>query len=240
MFEASLKADVLKDAVSFMNTYLKEVRIKTTTEYISMSGIDPANVCMTNIVLWQPSFEEYECDNDGIIGVDLDTMAVYLKYLKGDIKLSIDKEYIVMADENITYKMRLIDPENIDDTPKEPSLNLPTTIMMAGNELLKAVQSGAKLSNEAIIKKMEGKFGVRIEGDTDEVVVSFDRDKLTLFDGDDATAVYAIEYLVALLKHFKKQDITIKFGENQPLLITSPIGVESLKKCIIAPRAHEV
>ena len=71
MFEARIRAEVLKELVNIVSTLVDEVKIKATPEGLSLKAVDPAHVAMVEANLNKGAFEEYKVEETDL-GIDID------------------------------------------------------------------------------------------------------------------------------------------------------------------------
>ncbi|HEY5538991.1 MAG TPA: DNA polymerase sliding clamp, partial [Thermoplasmata archaeon] len=91
MFEAKVKADVLKEVVDVVSTLVDEAKFNVGKDAIGVKAVDPAHVAMVDLALDRGAFEAYKAD-EGELGVDMDKMKEILRLAKGGETISLNHD----------------------------------------------------------------------------------------------------------------------------------------------------
>src|SRR3989304_1283170 len=130
MFEAKVKADVLKEVVDVISTLGGEAKFNVTKDGVSVKAVDPAHVAMVDLSLDRGAFEAYRAD-ECELGIDMDKVKEGLSLAKAGDTITMtheeDKNRLDLKVGNTTRRMSLVDTAGMSD-PKVPSLNLPARL----------------------------------------------------------------------------------------------------------------
>src|SRR3989304_5140513 len=85
MFEAKVKAEVLKEVVDVVSTLVDEAKFNIGKDAVTVKAVDPAHVAMVDLSLDRAAFDGYKAD-EGELGIDMDKMKEILRLAKsGDV-----------------------------------------------------------------------------------------------------------------------------------------------------------
>jgi proliferating cell nuclear antigen len=154
MFEAKLKADILKEMVDVVSTLVDEAKFNVGKDSVAVKAVDPAHVAMVDLSLDRSAFEGYKAE-EAELGIDMDKMKEILRLAKAGDIISLthdeDKNRLVVAVGNTTRRMSLVDTAGMSD-PKVPSLNLPAKLTVRTDELRQAIRASESVSDHIALK----------------------------------------------------------------------------------------
>src|SRR2546425_12697858 len=123
LFEAKVKADVLREVVDVVSTLVDEAKFNVGKDSIIVKAVDPAHVAMVDLSLDRGAFEAYKAD-EGELGIDMDKMKEILRLAQAReasaFRHSEDKNRLLGTVGNTTRRMALLDTARMSD-PKGPS-----------------------------------------------------------------------------------------------------------------------
>jgi proliferating cell nuclear antigen len=228
MFKAVIGAEKLKDAIESISTLVDEAKFRFTTDGLSVRAVDPANVAMVSLDLSKEAFDSFD-STEGELGIDLTKMNGIMEMAdKGD-NIEIDLEEtahkLVIRMRGLSYTMSLLDPSSIRKEPKVPTLELPTHIIVRGEDLKRAVKAAEKVSDYMSMGVNGEIFFMEAEGDTDNVRVEMTKDQLIDFKPGEAKSLFSLDYLTDISKIAGKAgEVTIDIGKDYPLKIRFKIS----------------
>jgi len=79
MFQGKIKADFIKTIIDATAILVDEAKFRLTGDGIYGRTVDPAHVGMIDFKLNKEAFDEYNCQEETEIGVDLDKLKSTLK-----------------------------------------------------------------------------------------------------------------------------------------------------------------
>ncbi|MGQ0796568.1 MAG: proliferating cell nuclear antigen (pcna), partial [Methanobacteriota archaeon] len=221
MFEAKLKAEVLKEVVDVVSTLVDEVKFNVGKDAVAVKAVDPAHVAMVDLSLDRAAFDAYKAD-DGEIGVDMDKMKEILRLAKsGDvIAMAHDegKNRLVVSVGNTTRRMALVDTAGMSD-PKVPSLNLPAKVTVRTDELRQGIRASESISDHIALKVSNSGFEIVSEGDTDNVSHAVPKELLEELQVKDAVrSLFPLDYFSNMVKSIgSATTVTLYLGSDYPV-----------------------
>jgi len=241
MFEAKVKADVLKEVVDVVSTLVDEAKFNIGKDAVAVKAVDPAHVAMVDLSVDRAAFDSYKSDETEL-GMDMDKMKEILRLAKAGDVISLvhdeDKNRLVVTVGNTTRRMALVDTAGMSD-PKVPSLNLPAKLTVRTDELRQGIRASESISDHIALKASSSGFEIVSEGDTDNVSHSVPKDLLEELQAKDAVrSLYPLDYFSNMVKAIGgAQTVTIYLGSDYPVKMEFKIaGGKGNVMFLLAPR----
>jgi proliferating cell nuclear antigen len=241
MFEAKLKADVLKELVDVVSTLVDEAKLNVGKDSVTVKAVDPAHVAMVDLSLDRGAFESYKAE-EAELGLDMDKMKEILRLAKAGEVISVthdeDKNRLVVTVGNTTRRMSLVDTAGMSD-PKVPSLNLPAKLVVRTDELRQAIRASESVSDHIALKASPEGFEVVSEGDTDTVSHMVPKDLLEELQAKDAVrSLFPLDYFSNMVKAISTAPtVALYLGTDYPVRMEFKIaGGKGDVKYLLAPR----
>jgi len=222
MFEATVRADVLKEFVGVISTLTDEAKFIINPKGIAVKAVDPAHVAMVDLTMNAKAFESYSASDAGI-GVDIEKLAEVLRLAKSDDKISLkfdeEKNKLVVQVENITRRMSLVDTAGMSE-PKVPDLNLPVKVVAKTAELERGIRASEAVSDHvALIASPEG-FELVSKGEADDYV-SLNLSKKLLVElncKERVKSLFSLDYFSKMIKAVvTSENIVMNIGTDYPV-----------------------
>src|SRR5213594_576145 len=241
MFDAKVKAEILKEVVDVISTLVDEAKFNITKDAVTVKAVDPAHVAMVDLSLERGTFESYRAD-DGELGLDMDKIKEVLKLARPTDVISItheeEKNRLVLNVGNTTRRMSLVDTAGMSD-PKVPSLNLPAKVTIRADELRQGIRASESVSDHiALIVNPDG-FEIVSEGDTDSASLKLPKDMLDeLVCKEKVRSLFPLDYFSNMIKAIgSAQTVTMHMGNDYPVRMEFDIaGGKGQVKYLLAPR----
>jgi len=241
MFEAKVKAEVLKELVDVVSTLVDETKVNATKEGVSVRAVYPAHVAMVDLSLEKGAFENYKAD-DQELGLDLDKVKEVLRLAKMgetiDLKYDEDKNKLILNVGNITRRMALVDTAGMSDT-KVPNLNLPAKLTVRVEELRQGIRASENVSDHIALTVSPDGFAMQGEGDTDSVDLKLGKDFLDELESkEQVRSMFPLDYFSNMIKAITTApSVTMYLGNDYPVKLEFQIGGGKGKvKYLLAPR----
>ncbi|HYM39685.1 MAG TPA: proliferating cell nuclear antigen (pcna) [Thermoplasmata archaeon] len=241
MFEAKLKAEVLKELVDVVSTLVDEAKLNVGKDSVTVKAVDPAHVAMVDLSLDRGAFESYKAE-EAELGLDMDKMKEILRLAKAGEAISIahdeDKNRLVVTVGNTTRRMSLVDTAGMSD-PKVPSLNLPAKVVVRTDELRQAIRASESVSDHIALKASPEGFEVVSEGDTDTVSHMVPKDLLEELQAKDAVrSLFPLDYFSNMVKAISTAPtVALYLGTDYPVRMEFKIASgKGEVKYLLAPR----
>ena len=241
MFRATIDAYLLRDSVEILSVLVDEIRLKTSSDGISVKAVDPANVAMVTFKLDYSAFDDFEGD-EGEIGLDQtkisDILGVADKNDKVSMELNENSKNMSINIGSFSYTLSLLDPSTIRSEPKIPQLELPAEIILNGSDLRRAVKAAEKISDHMLLGVNDDVFYMEAEGDTDKVRLDLPRDQLIDLKADNVRSLFSLDYLSDIVKPASKSnEVVLELGQDFPIKINFEIANGTGKVgYLLAPR----
>jgi len=241
MFEAKLKAEVLKEVVDVVSTLVDEAKFNIGKDSVTIKAVDPAHVAMVDLSLDRGAFENFKADETEL-GIDMDKMKEILRLAKSGEVISInhdeDKNRLIVAVGNTTRRMSLVDTAGMSD-PKVPSLNLPAKLVVRTDELRQAIRASESVSDHIALKASPEGFEIVSEGDTDTVSHMVPKDMLEELQAKDAVrSLFPLDYFSNMVKAISSAPtVALYLGTDYPVKMEFKIAAgKGEVKYLLAPR----
>src|SRR3990172_75392 len=211
MFEAKVKADVLKEVVDVISTLVDEAKFNVTKDGVSVKAVDPAHVAMVDLSLDRGAFEAYRAD-ECELGIDMDKVKEVLRLAKAG-------DTITMTHEEDKNRLVL----NVGNTTRPMSL-------------LRASESVT--DHIALIVGPEG-FEIVSEGDTDTVSHKVPKDLLEDLQAKEVVrSLFPLDYFSNMVKAISTAgSVKLHLGSDYPVKMEFPVaGGKGEVRYLLAPR----
>jgi len=196
-----------------------DVGIKFSNKGLEIVGVDSANVMMVNTLLKPEVFDEYNLNDDIIIGVTPDLL---LKALTGNkAEISISDEYInIKQDKNYRYKIRTLDINAIRNV-KKINIDLNNSFGMSSSDLKDVIKASNDIGNIQFIINKDG-ICIKSSSDMSEMSYMKTTDELSGFNyKNDSSVTLSIDYMNMLSRMLPQGIITIYLDKNMPMKVVS-------------------
>lgn len=242
---------VLSDAktwtyiVDALSTLVDEANFVAKPDGLSMRAMDPSHVAMVDFALPSDAFDEYECDQETLLGVNLDEMKKVMRRARsGDTLEMIYEEAerrlkLKLKGKTVrTFSIHLLDI-TAEELP-EPSVEFKAFAIITADALQEAVKDAVVTSDHVKIIIHPDKVTFRAVGDLGEVVVEMGKDSEALLDvqtSEEASATYTLNYLADMMKVAKAADtVKLQLSTDMPLRIDFNLPGGGRVSYFLAPR----
>lgn len=240
---------LLVKAVDVISELVTEVRIKVNEEGISITAMDPANVCMVGFVLPKTSFSQFETEQE-TLGVNLDSLKRILKRCGSGSSLILERKennLKIQIQDRIrrNFTLNLIDIEKEDK--QMPQLEFSARIRLNSVDLIDSIEDCAVVSDACSFIVENGNFVIESRG-LNSARSEFSGDEAeiqTKEETDDSgeqiqkwKSRYSLEYLQKFTKAAKMAEkIVLQFSSEHPLKVD--VRAEGMElSFILAPRVE--
>jgi len=241
-----IDASILRECVEAVLAVVDEARLKIGKEGWKVRAVDPANVALVDLELRREAFSEFSLGpeeeqkkgkKEFVIGVPFDKMRDVLRWCKGDVALSIEKEKMTLQSDAYTWTLTLLDPSSIRKEPNMPELELAAKVVVDANDFKKVLRAAEKISYQVAIGVQNESFFVEAEGEIETMRYSLHKDELVHLSGSDCRSLFSLEYLTAMAKGFASDTLTLHISTDHPLKIEFDIADGNGKVVyMLAPR----
>jgi len=250
-FKTKLNFNDFKKTVESMCRIYDELSLNVTKEGLSAIHMDSSHVALAELTIKAENMENYKCEEEGNVTIDLTYLKKFLKELKklksGSIIMKTNNEkdlidFQIVMDQRIvsfscpTFKRS---SENLK-IPKE--INWANVIVFDGKELKDAVDFSKITNNHTSFEVFQNNVQISAKGDTTRNYIELhkhgDNHKVTYEAFEKPSkSTFNTGYLVDILKEVKNQDVTAYLDSDVPIKLEYKIGAFELRY-LLAPRVE--
>lgn len=246
MFKVVLsETNLLKDSIDTISQLIGEGVFKIRKDEISLIAADRAMVAVVNFELKKSAFEEYKCDEETSIGINIENFLQILKRAKPSDKITLElgenKLKIKIEGESTRrFSIPLLDI-SVGEIPEVDQLDFQTKMKIKTSVLEDGVADADIISDSIVFETKGKKFIMRTEGDSSSVEIEVDeKGGLKEISGEDSRSRYALEYLKKMLGAGKLSDIaTLNFGKDFPMKLVFQKPDKVSMSFVLAPRVED-
>lgn len=187
--------EVLKDILNDVNMYFTKDGIKILT-------LDTARAALVDFHLYADNFEEYECDEDMVAGINITNTFKLLKSISNNDTMSMsitNKDVLNIKIENsakktnTSFKLKLLDID--EDHISIPDIPISVNTVMPSVDFQRICRDMNNLATDITIKRSGDKLEISCEGDfADQSTVIDCSDDGSDFEGV-CKGTYSLKYL---------------------------------------------
>ncbi|HIP90393.1 MAG TPA: proliferating cell nuclear antigen (pcna) [Candidatus Nanopusillus sp.] len=241
------QAKELKNLIAATVAFLSEGTFKATEDGIHLASLDPSNVAIIILDLYQDAFLDYSIEREEMFTISLEDVKKILAKAKAreQIIWELDKErnrFILIIKGKATKKFILPLIESESEPMQTPNLDLPIQIEMDARAFKEIIDSAKVVADEVkFLADPEGPtFSIIAEGELKEMHIDLtpqDETVLTLEIPQKAVARYSVDYLHKLTKVATISDtVVIRFNSNMPVWFDYKLADRFKYSFILAPR----
>ena len=248
MFKATISdVSLLRDSIDTISQLIGEGIFNLGKNCISLVATDRAMVAVVRFELNKSAFDDYKCDKDTAIGVNIENLLQILRRSKSTDKITLEtsddnsKLKIEMKGEGVRrFSIPLLDitkgeiPE-IDQLDFASKMQLKTTVVEEGI-------NDADIISDSVVFETDGKtLTIKTEGDSSSVESKIDKNSgLVEIAGDGVRSRYALEYLKKMIKAGKiSETASLQMGRDFPMKLEFIHPEKVSMSFILAPRVED-
>ncbi|MBA7504112.1 hypothetical protein ES706_02737 [subsurface metagenome] len=255
MFKIKLEnSKILRGIIEALASIIDETEFIITTKELSIRAMDPSRICLLQLSMTKQDFDEYECDKDTKIGLNLEDLDKILKRSSAGDSVELifepdtQKLKIKMKQRDSTkvrtFSLALLDIE-MEDIPMENLLKLEYNAdwSMDPGFFVEAIKD-AEIYSEILTIKAEEDRGLLFSsvGQIGEMEYELALDDL-LEKNIKAISKgsYSLQFLKSILKIENiTEKLTISLKDDHPLKLIFNILEGGTISYFLAPRVEEV
>lgn len=228
MFKAKLSdPSVLKDSIDTISELIHEGLFQISEDSLYLRASDRATVAVVDFELDKEAFDEFDCDEETEVGINLEDLLEILKRAKSGeslvLELSEDESRLKIIIEDGSKREFNIPLLSISEgeVPETKQLEFDAELQMKSSVLDKGI-SDAEIVGDSVVFLADGSgFTMRSESDSSSVEAKTDKDSddITEIKADgEVKSRYPIEYLKKMLNAAKISDMaSLNFGTDYPI-----------------------
>ena len=235
---------LLKESIVIASDLLQEVNLKVKPDSIELVAMDPANVAMVVLRLFNSVFTEYNVEHEMTLGLNLSNLKQILKRAGASDILTLEFEenmlkLRLLGNTDRTFKMPIIDLEEKEQ--KIPELKFPIKITTNSAILSEAIEDVSIVSEAATFTTDNNVFVISGTGEISDANIEIPADENTRITATNnkISSKYSVEYLKKMVTGSKMSDtVTLQFSKDYPLRIDYKEQDKYELSFILAPRVE--
>ena len=249
MFKAVTKdSRLLRDSIDTISQLIDDGLFKLKKDGIELVASDRAMVSFVDFKLKASSFDEYECDKDTSIGINLLNLLTVLKRTNSNDKLTLnlnEKEnkldIILEGDSRRRFSIPLIETSK-EELPQIDKLEFSAVAELRADIFEQGINDADIVADSVVIEITPENLRMFAEGNSSIAELNLEKGNEALFDLNTKEKVnsrYSLEYLKKMIKGSRIAEKTkIMLGKDFPLKIEFK-GENANLSMILAPRIAE-
>jgi len=248
MFSAvTSEPKLLRDSIDTISQLIDEGIFKLKRDGIELLATDRAMVAVVEFKLGAGAFDEYTCDEDKEIGLNLLNFLTILKRAGSEDKLKLtlkDDDKLEVTLKGSSTRKFAVPLLNItkEEIPPVDQLDFSASAEIKSGIIEQGIADADIVADSVIFELDEEKLRMSAEGDTTKSELVLEKGNESLVNLNARQSIksrYPLDYLKKIIKASKIADITkINLGTDYPMKIEF-VGDNISFKCVLAPRVSE-
>ena len=168
----TIQASAFKSIFEVLKDVLNDVNIIFTPSGMNILTLDTARVALINLTLSAENFEEYECEYETVVGINMANLFKLLKIIGNNDTLELDvinRDALNIVIENVEKKsntvftLKLLDIN--DDRIEMPDVPVESITTITSMDFQRLCRDMGNISNEIMIHRTEKKLVLSCKGD---------------------------------------------------------------------------
>jgi len=241
-------AKLWKSVVQALSTMVDETAFIFAPEGVRMRAMDPSRIAMVDFEMPSTSFEEYVCDAETKVGVNLDQLNKLVKRASAGEKLELE---LKPGEGRLKLKFRgratrvfavpLIDL-GYEELPT-PRVSFNAQVRLLADAVEDALRDAELVSDHVKIQATQEELTFQASSDKGESSTTFTKDGGALLElnvKEPSRSMYSLTYLLDMMKAAAAADILeLRFSTNIPLTLIFDLPGGGKIQYWLAPRLEE-
>lgn len=223
------KIDKWKRWMRALSKIVDDVTLSITQEGVHHKSRDPSKASMISINFYKSSFKEYSLDRSRNIALDVDRFSKIVNTAGSSDSMTLtlddnESELIVILEDGNKRKFSIpilsTTTEDIDD-PK--NLDFTTEVKTSARGILEDLKNVELIGERFVLEGTESEITISSSGGQGTYTSSKSKEDLKEMNTSHSSrSVYQIDLLEKVLSSLSKSaDITLRFGEDNPIEVVS-------------------
>ena len=249
MFKAVTKdPKLLRDSIDTISQLIDDGLFKIKKDGIELMAADRAMVSFVDFRLKSSTFDEYECDKEASIGLNLLNFLTVLKRANSNDKLilSLDEkenklEVALEGDSKRKFAIPLIEISK-EDMPQIDQLKFGASASVRSDILEQGITDAEIVADSVLIELSPESLRMLAEGNSSRAELNLEKGNSALSGLDAEEKVssrYSLEYLRKMIKGSRiSENVKVMMGKDFPLKFEFS-GDNAFLAMVLAPRIAE-
>ncbi|MFB6088609.1 MAG: proliferating cell nuclear antigen (pcna) [Candidatus Aenigmatarchaeota archaeon] len=250
MFKATLSdISLLRNSISTISEIIGEGLFKVDDSGISLKAADRSMVAVVDFNLKSDVFDEYECDEETSIGVNIENLLEIMKRGSGSDSLTLELsegenqlKIVVKGNSTRSFSLPLLDISE-GETPETEQLDFDADLSIKSEILKQGINDADIVGDSVILKANSSEFIMTTDSDNSSVEVTLDKNSEGLKDleaEEEVRSRYPLEYLKKMIKASKiSETVSLKMGSDFPLKMEFSQPEKVSMGFVLAPRVED-
>ena len=247
MFKAKMAdAKLLKDMMGAISILVDEATFDLTPEGIKLRAMDPSRVAMVDFEWPKAVFDEYSCDENMKMCINISEMLKLLRRTGKDesVELSLDDKtgklkIAIKGTYSRTFNMPTL--EAMDEEVPTPKVTFNVSAKTTTQGLREAIEDASLVSDHVRIEANDDKITMNASGDIMGANIEFTKgdDVLLEMTAKEASkATFSLSYLSEIVKASvpTSEIVMIEFSTDMPIKLDFQQEKDGKLKFFLAPR----
>lgn len=250
MFSALIKdVGILRDSIDIISQLIDEGLFKLKRDCIELIATDRAMVAVVDFKLAASAFDDYRCDNEAAIGLNLLNFLTILKRAGTDDQLTINLnekenklEIILKGKSTREFAIPLLDI-SAEEIPPIGQLDFPAFAEVKASVIAEGIADADVIADSVVIELAKDKLKMSAAGDSSKAELKLEKgsEALTKLDAKEIfKSRYPIDYLKKIIRAGKLADkVKLQLGTDYPMRLEFAEGTKIKISFVLAPRVSE-
>ena len=202
----TVQSSAIKTLFEVLKDILNDVNVVFDKDGIRIVAMDNSHVVLIYMTLSAESFEEYECDKEHVVGLNMLNMFKLLKIINNNDVLTMEINDDTMLAMNITnvkkkttskFNLKLLEID--DDMMEPPDLRMENLIPVPSTDFQKLCRDMANLGHNLDVKISRSSQGITFTCDGDfasqETMIEYENDC-----DQEVSEIYSLKYINTIAK----------------------------------------
>jgi len=247
MFRFSLsEIKIWRSVIDAISEIIDEANFVATPEGLSLRAMDPSHVAMVEVELPKSFFDDYECEENINIGVNLDEFRKILRRGSAKDRLSLEvtsdrKLKIIFSNKaERSFSIPLLDIAG--EEIASPSIEFNVYGRLASEVFEDAIKDASLISDYVKISADGDFLKISASGERGDVEVKLSEASGSLIElnvKEPSSSTYSLNYLEDLVKASRASEILVlEFSTDMPLKLSFELPNEGRITYYLAPRVE--
>jgi len=239
-------ARVWKNLITAIATLVDEASFTINKEGIGLRAMDPSHVAMVDFEWPSAVFEEYICDEQTKLSVNVAEMLKLLRRVGGDESIELVLEpgspklmMILRSKYTRTFGMSTLEPSS-EEVPT-PKISFNASARLTASLLRNALDDASAVSDHIIFDASSDKLIMRAAGDVGNVVVEVEKgtdELLGLEVKENSRSTFSLNYLSEMVRAASNLSdvVMLEFSTDMPIRLNFEMPSKGRLQYYLAPR----
>lgn len=247
MFKIKMaQAKLWKNLVGSISTLVEEGTFTFNENRIKLRAMDPSHVAMVDIDWPKTLFDEYICETETKVCINISEMLKFLRHIKSNESIEIsfnpkDARLNIVLSTRYKRSFNMSTLEPIGEEIPTPKISFNARARLASTCLIEAINDASIVSDHIQFEAKKEKLVMHASGDIGEVSVEVDEESeelLNLEVRENSKSTFNLNYLIDSVKAASNVSdiVTLEFSTNMPLRLNFELPQDGRLHYYLAPR----